>query len=84
MVARQLTHLLRSSAAQRQTYTSLVNKKNHVPDDQKLFLTSKAPTYIKRSSDRPLLTVMFLCLGLGFAQSLRGEIYMGTGTGKKD
>uniref|UniRef100_A0AAV1TKV5 Uncharacterized protein n=1 Tax=Peronospora matthiolae TaxID=2874970 RepID=A0AAV1TKV5_9STRA len=83
MVARQTSRLVRSSA-QRRAISSLVNKKSHVPDDQHLFLTSKDPTYVKRPSDRLLLTGMFLGMGLGFAQSIRGEISMATGTGKKE
>ena len=83
MIARQTARLARSGAHYR-AYTSLVDKKSHVPADQKLFTTSKDPTYVKRPSDRPLLIVMFLGLGLGFAQSLRGEFYMATGTGKSE
>ncbi|RMX65721.1 hypothetical protein DD238_004755 [Peronospora effusa] len=84
MIARQTARLTALYGAPQRAYTSLVNKKSHIPADQKLFMTSKAPTYIKRPSDRPLLIVMFLGLGLGFAQSLRGEISMATGTGKND
>lgn len=83
MFARQTVRLARSGA-QRRAYSGLVNKESHVPADQKLFTTSKRPTYIKRQSDGPLLTGMFLGLGLGFAQILRGEVCMATGTGKKE
>ncbi|CAI5720945.1 unnamed protein product [Hyaloperonospora brassicae] len=84
MVAALQTSRLARASVQRRALTSLVNKKNLVPEDQHLFTTSKAPTYVKRPSDRLLLTGMFLGMGLGFAQSIRGEISMATGTGKKE
>lgn len=61
-----------------------MNKESHIAADQKLFATVKRPTYIKRESDGPLLTAMFLGLGFGFVQSFRGEFCMATGSGKKD
>ncbi|KAI9911397.1 hypothetical protein PsorP6_009781 [Peronosclerospora sorghi] len=84
MVARQPLRLLRLGGHPRRAYTNLVDRENHVPSDQKLFTTSKAPTYMKRPSDKPLLAVLVLGLGLGFLQSFRGEISMATGTGKKE
>ncbi|KAG2776140.1 hypothetical protein Pcac1_g13453 [Phytophthora cactorum] len=71
-------------ARQTRAYSGLVNKESHIAADQKLFATVKRPTYIKRESDGPLLTGMFLGLGVGFVQIIRGEVSMATGTGKKE
>ncbi|KAF4138695.1 hypothetical protein GN958_ATG12131 [Phytophthora infestans] len=71
-------------ARQTRAYSGLVNKESHVAADQKLFNTVKRPTYIKRDSDIPLLTGMFVGLGVGFAQIIRGEVCMATGSGKKE
>ncbi|KAH7465987.1 hypothetical protein PRIC1_014760 [Phytophthora ramorum] len=83
MLARQTARLARAGA-QRRAYSGLVNKQSHVAADQKLFATVKRPTYIKRESDGPLLTAMFVGTALGFVQIFRGEFYMATGTGKKE
>ena len=83
MLARQTVRLARTSAKHR-AYSGLVNKESHIAADQKLFATVKRPTYIKRDSDGPLLTGMFIGLGLGFVQIIRGEFSMATGTNKKD
>ncbi|KAG2970485.1 hypothetical protein JG687_00010724 [Phytophthora cactorum] len=80
MLARQTARIARQTRA----YSGLVNKESHIAADQKLFATVKRPTYIKRESDGPLLTGMFLGLGVGFVQIIRGEVSMATGTGKKE
>ncbi|KAG7379658.1 Pyruvate dehydrogenase E1 component subunit alpha, somatic form, mitochondrial, partial [Phytophthora pseudosyringae] len=80
MLARQTIRVARQTRA----YSGLLNKESHVAADQKLFATVKRPTYIKRESDGPLLAAMFLGLGIGFAQILRGEVCMATGTNKKE
>ncbi|KAF4138153.1 TAP42-like family [Phytophthora infestans] len=67
MLARQTARIARQTRA----YSGLVNKESHVAADQKLFNTVKRPTYIKRDSDIPLLTGMFVGLGVGFAQIIR-------------
>nr|KAE8925942.1 hypothetical protein PF009_g23859 [Phytophthora fragariae] len=82
MLARQTVRL--AAGAQRRAYSGLVNKESHIAADQKLFASVKRPTYIKRSSDGPLLTGMFVGLGLGFVQIFRGEFCMATGSGKKE
>ncbi|CCI43346.1 unnamed protein product [Albugo candida] len=73
-----------TSFIQQRGVSGLVNKPNHVPQDQTLFTHKKSPTYLVRKSDKNIFYLILGLSGLGFAQALRGEFNMATGRGKAD
>ncbi len=86
MLARQTVRAMRATTQTRNmsVISPLVNKPSGVDASQKLFTSSHKPTYIKRDSDKMILTGLFGLFGFGLVQFVRGEVCMATGKGKKN